>query len=893
MKINKNKTTAVSIAIILILSISASMTVLPNANAHTPAWQIPTYAYIFASPNPVGVGQSVHVDMWLDKVLPGAELPNDIRFQNFKLTITAPDGTVTTQSWPVVTDPTANQIYSFTPTQTGTYNLTFTYLGQVYTWTEIPDFFGNLVPTDFTGDTYLPSNASTTLTVQSTPIATISAVPLPTDYWTRPIYGENTNWYTISSNWLGIYAPGYQSTYVSTSMSMGENIAIPGAVGPLTGHIMWTKPLQSGGVVGGTNFQIAGDTYWDGSAYSLRYNNPIIMDGKLYYTEPLGYNAPAGGPTVCVDLRTGQQIWSSTTMPPPTFGYIYDVQDPNQHGVGMPILISQSGGAGFGGPPTPITWLGYDAYTGTFLFNVTNIPAGATSMGPNGEYLSYVLTNYGSDAEPNWYLAQWNSSNLWAGEYSGPSTTPSNAPPIDDGSNPLCYDWNISIPSLNTLTTEETPTILEAYYGNMLLCMNGTFPGFETAFSPITSFAPYTYFAINLNSSVNAVGSILWRHTLDAPPGNITVSFNEADPTADGGKGVFTEQYKETMQFVGYSMATGQKLWGPIGYDTQSLAIYNEGIPCAYGKLYQLGYGGVIYCYDLTNGNLLWTYGNGGTGNSTNTNLASTFPYYPSVVYAIGSGVLYTVASEHDVLTPIYKGALSRAINATTGQEIWTLSADDNGLDVGNPGGAIADGFATFFNAYDSQIYVVGRGSSATTVSVPHAGLSFGQSVVISGSVIDTSAGTTQTEQKADFPNGVPVASDANMKDWMGYVYQQQPEPTNFTGVQVQLAVLDSNGNQYSIGTAVTDQSGTYSLTWTPIISGNYTVYATFAGTNGYWPSYAEDHFTVMQEPQATAAPTPTPVSAVETYFAPAVIAIVLTIIIVGAAIVLLVRKRP
>ena len=64
---------------------------------------------------------------------------------------------------------------------------------------------------------------------------------------------------------------------------------------------------------------------------------------------------------------------------------------------------------------------------------------------------------------------------------------------------------------------------------------------------------------------------------------------------------------------------------------------------------------------------------------------------------------------------------------------------------------------------------------------------------------------------------------------------------------------LDSNGNYRTIGTATTDASGTYSLTWTPDIPGNYTVIATFAGTNGYWPSSAETAFNVMQAPAATA----------------------------------------
>ena len=30
---------------------------LPIANAHTPAWTVPTNAYVIAAPNPIGVGQ--------------------------------------------------------------------------------------------------------------------------------------------------------------------------------------------------------------------------------------------------------------------------------------------------------------------------------------------------------------------------------------------------------------------------------------------------------------------------------------------------------------------------------------------------------------------------------------------------------------------------------------------------------------------------------------------------------------------------------------------------------------------------------------------------------------------------------------------------------------------
>ena len=231
------------------------------------------------------------------------------------------------------------------------------------------------------------------------------------------------------------------------------------------------------------------------------------------------------------------------------------------------------------------------------------------------------------------------------------------------------------------------------------------------------------------------------------------------------------------------------------------------------------------------------------------------------------------------------------AVNATTGLQIWALS--DYTGEFQEISFAMADGFATYFNGYDNSVYSVGQGPSTTTVTAPDAGLSFGQPVVITGTVMDVSAGTQQTTQKADFPNGVPVASDASMSAWMSYVYQQQPMPSNFTGVPVTIDVLDSNGNYRNIGTATTTSSGTYTLAWTPDIPGNYTVIATFHGNNGYWGSYAQTAFDVMQAPTATATPIPAPASMTYTYILGSAIAIIIAIAIVGAVLLLTLRKRP
>jgi hypothetical protein len=209
---------------------------------------------------------------------------------------------------------------------------------------------------------------------------------------------------------------------------------------------------------------------------------------------------------------------------------------------------------------------------------------------------------------------------------------------------------------------------------------------------------------------------------------------------------------------------------------------------------------------------------------------------------------------------------------------------------------AIADGYATFYNGYDDQIYSVGRGPSATTVSAPDVATAFGTPVVVKGSVTDVSAGTNQDEQAARFPNGVPCASDASMKKWMGYVYQQQLLPTDFVGVPVSIDVVDSNGNYRNIGAATTDSTGFFYFKWTPDIPGDYTVIATFQGTKGYWPSHAFTAFAVMQAP--TKEPTPTPEqeqpSIADQYFLPVSVGIIIAIAVVGAILaMLLLRKRP
>jgi hypothetical protein len=188
-------------------------------------------------------------------------------------------------------------------------------------------------------------------------------------------------------------------------------------------------------------------------------------------------------------------------------------------------------------------------------------------------------------------------------------------------------------------------------------------------------------------------------------------------------------------------------------------------------------------------------------------------------------------------------------------------------------------------------VYTVGKGPSATTVSIQNDVITHGETVMVKGTVMDIAAGTRQPELEARFPNGIPAVSDESMTAWMEYVYMQQPRPTT-TGVNVTLTVLDPNNNVYEIGTAMSDSTGMYKLLWKPLVPGEYTVIAQFAGSEGYWPSYAETAIGVLEAPAATPSPTPTPAPMTDTYVMG--FGIVLTIILVAGivVIVLMLRKR-
>ena len=300
----------------------------------------------------------------------------------------------------------------------------------------------------------------------------------------------------------------------------------------------------------------------------------------------------------------------------------------------------------------------------------------------------------------------------------------------------------------------------------------------------------------------------------------------------------------------------------------------------AYGKIFTAGYDGVVHAIDIKTGKTEWEFYSGTTLDT----VYGHYPFYGGVT--IADNVVFATANEHTPNDPLWRGAKIYAINATTGVQLWNISSWATGT-------VVADGVLLELNNYDGELYNIGKGPSAVTVEAPMTSATLGSTITIRGTVTDISPGTQQNEISMRFPNGVPAVSDESMSRWMEYLYMQQARPTDTIGVPVTISIVDSNGNYREIGTTTTSD-GFFSLNWKPDIEGQYNVYASFGGSESYWPSHAVTAFTV--DPAApTPAPTEAPAqSTADMYFVPAIAGIIIAII-VGFALMalLLLRKRP
>jgi outer membrane protein assembly factor BamB len=543
--------------------------------------------------------------------------------------------------------------------------------------------------------------------------------------------------------------------------------------------------------------------------------NPIVTSGKVYFSLGDGLH--------CVDLYTGETQWvvpgaradaAQLMIPVPT-----TLEFQSQ---AVRTYLWNFAGQTTGSAQTPSVraYIQYDAATGAVTEVVPNaLLSPSTFSGICGwdayQGIAYIVQRSSPTAterNPAGFLIKWNSS--------APGVT-------TDWKNGIV--WNVSAPEGTGNNPVVDPTV-----PNVVTLLN--------------------YHTVNIGYDTTT-GNILWQYPIDY--------YGYTAIGAGDGKAFIHED--ATRKTRAYDLRTGELVWEsqPTVYPWGAFMSYTPGV--AYGNYYGLYYNGV-YAFNTTTGEISWRFY---AGNTTETPYG-TWPFYLGPV--IADGKVYAGNSEHTPTFPRYRGNRFYAINASTGEEVWSI------LGALAPR-AVAYGYLIADNEYDGITYCFGKGQTAATLSASPEVSVHGDTVLIKGTVTDQSPGA----------KGTPAISDDSMSAWMEYLYMQQPCPANATGVEISLDTIDPNNNYVHIDTVTSDSYGAFSYMWTPEVPGKYRVIATFAGSESYWSSYAETAIGVNDAPPPTAAlEYPQPIDNTMTILY-ATIAIIIAIAIVG---ILLLRKK-
>ena len=855
---NLKKTKFATIALILLLTISIPFTALPSAVAVD---TMKTYAYIGAVPDPVGIGQNVLLHFGN----PIALSYYPLGWENLTVTITKPDNTTITLG-PFKTDSTGGTGAIFVPTQAGTYYLQAHFPEQVSPVTITKRTI--VIPA---GTVMLADDSEKlALTVQEEPVPTYPGVPLPTEYWSRPIDSQFREWAPIAGNWLMRY----------TGYGMEPTIVPYNDDAPESPHVLWAKPLLGGafsplgGGLSGGLLDGLPHAFEDGDAYEGLFGQPLIIGGVLYFNRyKSGGSYRVEQEVVAADLRTGEELWVRPLIDSNggnrrlSFGQTLNWNGFNIHEV-YAYLWTTVGS----------TMHAYEASSGRWVYSMTNVPSGKILYGPNGELIKYTV-----NVAAGW-MTKWNSTRVvtqkrildygptgsnhgsWLREFMGTTLDASTG-----------IEWN------KTLPTGIRGTLSDTFFTHRIFVDERMIGEYRTPTST-------NIWSVSLKPGQE--GQLLFNTTWQ-PPQNVTLSFGQSLSLEDG---VFAIYGIEARQWWGFSLETGKQIWGPT--EPQTYLDFIEGLalrPAIYnGKLITSGMGGIVYAYNVTTGELAWSYQAKDPYALSETYQKETGGNnWPMKPMFFTDGKVYLMETEHSPDDPKARGAPFIALDVDTGKEVFRVNSLLKGTDWGGHA-IIGDSIIATMDTYDQRVYAIGKGPSSTAVFASPEVSVYGSSVLIKGTVTDISPGTDDPSLMKRFPNGVPAVSDVSMGDWMLYVYKNFPRPTNVTGIEVSLSVIDSNGNYREIGTTTSNSDGFFTFTWQADIEGDYTVYAAFAGSKSYWPSHAVTSFVVDPAP-ATTAPTAAPqASAADMYFVPAVAGIIVAIIIVGAVLALLtIRKRP
>jgi hypothetical protein len=829
------KTKYSTISLILLLTISATLVAMPSAIAQESR---KTYPFLGAVPNPVGVGQMVLFHVGIFQQLGMV----DQYWDGLSITIERPDGETDTID-NIRTDATGGTGAVYTPTMSGTHYCQSHFPEQELKWT-----YSRGTEVYTAGTIMLASDSEVLeLVVQEDQISYYPGQPLPSEYWTRPIDAQLREWSVVSGSWL------WTDNRLPRAVTGNDEA-------PETAHILWTKPLTWGGQAGGT----MGDwSFSHGDAYEGKWDNRIIINGILIYPHrvsdlPRYYTA--------VNLRTGEELWKKTLSSPEEdnlgilFGQNLKWAGYNHHAIYDYIWAT----SGFGGfrPIPGDDWYAFDPYTGEWQFTVKNVPPGTTVFDESNGWLYRVNLDWTTGEGYIWSMTDliepFDVDSTIRGSWSPEGNIYKSRYPTYDAA---AVDEAGASDQLTYLGETAGANAQRAYIANFTF--PNDLPGGGGAVRAIAfgdraqytdvwsgkifglqySYTEVNTWAISLESGQE--GTLLFSKTWNAPSAWETGTPVIEYETTSLEDGVSVIWAKWELIHYGFSTENGEFLWNtdePEYY----MNMYGSGSERPYliwnGKFYTGGVGGHVYCYDLTDGHVIWTY----LAEDPYQEYLFANQWWEYIVF-IADGKLYMNHQEHSAIEPMPRGGPWIVLDATTGDEI----ARADGLFRGHHWGGIAiigDSIIAHYDTYDLRIYAIGKGPSEITVSAAPEVVTKDTSVNIKGTMMDVSPGTEDVELRLRFPNGVPAIADEGMSEWMLYVYKQFERP-DATGVTVKLEAVDPNMGYHNLGTTCSDAYGNYGFSFKPDVEGTWMIIATFEGSKSYYGSTETTYLTVGPAP--------------------------------------------
>jgi hypothetical protein len=823
----------------------------------TPDVRESTRAFLSFRPNPVGVGQTVLVNLWVNPALHVSRYHKD-----YKVTITDSAGNeqiryldsyrADTTAW-----------FEFEPDKIGEWTLKFDFAGDYFppgNYTVFTGGYEGARVETFTRSVYYEpsSTAEQTLTVQEDIVYSWPEAELPTDYWTRPISLEKREWWTIAGGYpgTGYYGGGsvWDELYPDTNPRWSATYDFhPWVQGPNTAHIVWKRLDDIAGLIGGYAYHYG---------TTARIGNPsLVYAGRCYQSLTVPIDGVPTSCAVCYDLRTGEMYY---TIPTSEGGVTPNIISYNAPGTGsvpgaeaqttysVELLSISGGNLNKVNPNTgavssysiaPLTGSGGTYYTNQEVMDIQDLGADAgenryrlikwTTAGSSRTFADRIISN-----------TTYARSSFTSTEY---------ADDVPRGS----YRFNMAL--------------LADFNVGIGVTVGGM--GYDVKpESPTKVYEAMRIQAYNLET-----GEEIWDKIVDEP------LYSRSCYMADHGKiAVLTQN----GYFYAYDLASGNLAWKSemMDYPWAAASFGAYALQSAYGMLFRQAYNGV-YAFDWDDGSIVWHYEAPSLAvyesPYINAEGKGTYPFNGGAT--IADGKMYVYNTEHTASWPMTRGWALHCINITNGELVWK---------IGNPMsyGAIADGYLTAANSWDGYLYVFGKGKSETTVTGPLSNVAKGSPITITGTVLDMSPAQ----------QGTPCVSKDSMALQMEYLHLQRPiggiwNNETITGVPVKLTAMASDGSYIDLGTTVTSgYYGTFGLAWTPENEGTYEIVASFEGDDSYGSSGASTFVTVGPAPasggdiEPEPEPEPTPLISTEIAIAIAVIAAV----VIGVVAFVLLRRR-